>query len=452
MADLHPTTPTPAIFEYLLAKAQVVNDRYALTPAILEGANGVLARYPTLATKAGETYQLVKAYVPQDYAETVVCCENELCALNKDTLVSHAQSLDSSIHCALQTAQEKSQQLVYTAQEKREQLVQTAQEKRQQLVHTVQEKGQQLVTVATERAISGIDYVSNAIDYVDSTVDFVLPEKPQEPALSAPEKPQPGNVNTSEHVQYVARKALFMSKKAQRRLEKKAFEGLNDLRLRTQTVGAVDLIQYNRFLDIDTVMQGAAAVKKDVQQLAEGTRGLGEVLVSESIGRALKVYKGIEGEVVVVVKPILANIEDRAGDGIATINKVVVKVVVEPAKSFYTTVVQEFLNNPSAAFHDFKNNVVKAVGPEWTKALEVPTMELWESMKAIYETAPGDAEKLIASVGKRLSEIWGRETAEDGEIATKPLARCTSTSKLNDLTNHNDGFPFQKIVPREIQQ
>jgi hypothetical protein len=127
----------------------------------------------------------------------------ELCALNKDTLVTHAQSLDISIHCAFQTAQEKSQQLVHTPQEEREQLVQTAQKKRQQIVHNVQEKRPQLMTVATtERAISGIDYISNAIDYVDSTVDFVLHKKllePQsaretagkpvaEPALSAPEK------------------------------------------------------------------------------------------------------------------------------------------------------------------------------------------------------------------------------------------------------------------------
>jgi predicted dinucleotide-utilizing enzyme len=451
MTDTQATATTP-IFEFLLEKAQGVNDRYAL----VEGANGVLARYPTLATKAGETYELAKAYVPQEYAKTVDIYEKELCALNKDTLTTHAQTLDSSIHCVLQTAQEKKQQLVDNVQEKKQQLVDNVQEKKKQLVDNVQETKEQLVTAATERAISGIDYVSNGIDYVDSTVDYVLTEeeaakegKPStDTALSAPEKPQSGKVDPSEHVQYVAQKAMFMSKKAQRRLQKKAFEGLSDLRLRSQAIGAVDLIQYNRFLDIDTVMEGATAVSKDVQQFSEGTRGFGEVIVSESIERALKVYEGIEGELVVAVKPVLANLEGKAGDSIAKINE----VVVEPAKSFYTTVVQEFLNNPSAAFQDFKSNVIKAVGPEWSKALEVPTMELWESMKAVYGSAPGNVEALIASVGKRLSDAWGGENTENGETATKPLARSNSTAQLTDLANQNDGFPFQKIVPCDVEQ
>jgi hypothetical protein len=453
---------TPAIFGFLLEKAQDVNARYAL----VENANGVLEnvnqRYPTLAVKAGETYSLAKTYVPEEFHERVESYEKEICGLkNKENLSLHAQNLDSTIHSTIQVAQVKTQQVVDNVQEKRQQVVDNVQEKTQQLVDNVQEKTQQLVvnvqekrqqlvdnvvSVANEQAITGmslvatgIDMVDSTVDYVDSTVDSFLPE---EDAVDAEEKPvadtasplpekQQSVIAPSEHITYVAQKAMVMSKKAQRRLQKKALEGLKDLRLRTQAIGAVDLIQYNRFLDIDTVMEGAAAVSKDVKQFAEGTRGLGEVLMAETIGKAVKVYEDLEGELVVAVKPVWENLEGKIN-----------AVVVEPAREFYTTVVQEFLNNPTAAFKDFKASVEKAVGEKWTEALEEPTMELWGSMKGAYGNAPGNVEAIVANVGKRLSEAWGQTGT-----AAKPMSRSDSTARLADLATHNDGFPFQKIVP-----
>jgi len=417
------------IFGYLLEKAQTLDERYSLLEGASTTASTVLEKYPSIATKAGETYEMAKTLVPDDYKTSVEKAEKELCALDKAALTSHAQTLDSRI------------------QEGTAALMKAAEDKRRELVDNV-------VSAASERAIHGISFVDSGIDLVESTVDYVLPEEQQQdasaksdtrvrsltPTEDKPEKPQSNNAPPSEHVQYVAQKAYRTSKKAQRRLQKKAFEGLKDLRLRSQTIGAVDLIQYNRFLDLDTLMEGAAAVSKDVQQVVEGTRGLGEALVTDTFGKAIKAYEVIEGELVVAAKPVWDNLEGKAENGIAKINT----VVVEPAKEFYTTVVLEFLNNPTNSAKEFKAKVEDAVGAEWTKALEEPTMALWESMKLMYASAPGDVDTLVANVGARLYEAWGQNV--EVEVENKPISRSNS---MADLATQDAGFPFRRISPDE---
>jgi len=150
----------------------------------------------------------------------------------------------------------------------------------------------------------------------------------------------------------------------------------------------------------------------------EGARDFGGALVTDAIGKATKVYEVVEGEIVVAVKPVWQKLEGKAGNSVAKIN-----AVAQPAREFYTTVVAEFLNNPAQAAKEFIANVEAAIGPEWTKALEEPTIELWGTMKAIYALAPGDVETLIANVGKCLNDAWAEKSESLDGATSSPLVQ-----------------------------
>jgi hypothetical protein len=341
---------------------QVYDEHYKLVDGASSLASDVLKKYPSILTTAESSYQLAKAkLVPESYQETVETVEKEILGLDKKSLSTHAERLDSKIETTLKAVQGGGQAIQEKFAETRE----------------------KIVNAANEKAMYGLETVESGIDYV-------LPDS--EDATDASSQQQPGEAAN----QPLVNKALGISKKAQRKLRKKALEGLTDLRFRPEQLsGAVDLIQYNRFLDVRSVMGKHAGAAKTVLH-----------------DEAVKAWKVLESsEIVVKVKPVLDNLEGKADGALAKIKT----VIVEPAREFYTTVVIQFVNDPSQAAKEFRSNVEKAVGPEWTKSLETPTMELWETMTELYqkmEKPPAGAgveawkQTLVANVGILLETAW----------------------------------------------
>jgi hypothetical protein len=307
----------------LLETIQVYDEHYKLVDGASSIASDVLEKYPSIFTTAESSYQLAKAkLVPESYQETVDTVEKEIRTLDKEKISAHAQSLDAKISETLQAVQESKQAV-------------------QDRIAETQDK---IVNAASEKAMYGLETVESGIDYVLPDGEAVDDAE----ATAQPPAAVEGEATASS--QPLINKAMGISKKAQRKLQKKALAGLTDLRFRPEQLSeAVDLIQYNRFLDVRSVMEEQAGAVKTVldEKLVAGW----EVLESS--------------EFVVRVKPVLNNLEGKAGDALAKIQS----VIVEPARDFYTTVVVEFVNDPSQAAKEFRANVEKAVGPEWTKSL-----------------------------------------------------------------------------------
>jgi len=280
--------------------------------------------------------------------------EGELLAMDADTFEKHVDTIDSKINDTYHQCESTTREYVNGA-----------------------------IRKASDSAESGLQYAEDSLDYVlspsgetdtDEVADGLDLDKEADAALQ------------TDKLQIVAHKAARLSKKAQRRLQKRVLQGLNSLKLRQGHLleETVDLIQYNRFLDVDAVRKQAGEASK---------------VVGDAITTQLDVVDGM------VVQPVVQLTEKAAG--------VVQDQVVQPAKEFYTVVVVEFLNNPSQSTQEFLNTMQTKLGSEWSAQLEEPTERLrvalsgtWGHVKEVGLDYRESVEVTILDLVEKLQKGW----------------------------------------------
>jgi len=365
VAEEAPVVAEPAeersqLLKLFVAAVQDYDAHYCVTETVWDRASQLKEGHPdtvdAVLTRAQDTYQTMKAVLPESYQKQVATIEGELLTMDAAKFDCHVDRLDCKINDTYVHLEGAAKGYVNGAIDK-----------------------------ASTSAESGLRYAEDSLDYVlapsgetdsDEAIDGL--------DLNAPVKADSTALQT-EKLHVVAHKAARLSKKAQKRLQKRVMRGMSDLKLRQgNLLDAVDLIQYNRFLDVD-------AVRK---QAGEATKVVGDVITTQ-----LDVVDGM------VVQPARQLTEKAAG--------VVQNQVVQPAKEFYTVVVVEFLNNPTQTAQEFLQTMQTQLGSEWSSQLEEPTERLrarlavtWGHVKEIGLDYRESVEVTVLDMVEKLQKGW----------------------------------------------
>ncbi len=404
-APAPPKEDSAHLLGMFVATIQDYDAKYAVTATVWDRASQLKEGHPetveAMLNRAQGTYKTIKAVLPESLQEQVTIIEDELLKLDAATFDGHVHDLDRKLHDTYVHIEGAAKEYVNSA------------------IHK-----------ASTRAESGLQYAEESLDYVlapsgetdkDESVDDL--------DLNAAEKKEGESTLQTDKLLVIAHKATRLSKKAQKRLQKRVLRGFSDLKLRQGRLldGTVDLIQYNRFLDVDAVRKKAGEATKAVgdaiitqldvvdDMVVQPARELTEKAakaVGDAITMQLDVVDGM------VVQPARELTEKAAG--------VVQKQVVQPAKEFYTLVVVEFVNNPSQTTQEFLNTVQTKLGSEWSSQLEEPTERLragmadtWGHLKEVGLDYRESVEVTILDLVETLQKRWDElPVADRGSLAT----------------------------------
>jgi hypothetical protein len=400
-APAPPKEDSAHLLGMLVATIQDYDAKYAVTATVRDRASQLKEGHPetveAMLNRAQGTYKTIKAVLPESLQEQVASIEDELLKMDAAKFDGHVQDLDRKIHDTYVHIEGAAKEYVNGAIDK-----------------------------ASTRAESGLQYAEESLDYVlapsgetdkDESVDDL--------DLNAAEKKEGESSLQTDKLRVIAHKATRLSKKAQKRLQKRVLRGFSDLKLRQGRLldGTVDLIQYNRFLDVDAVRKKAG----------EATKAVGDAITTQ--------LDVVDGMVVQPARELTEKAAKAVGDVITTqldvvdgmvvqpareLTEKVQKQVVQPAKEFYTLVVVEFVNNPSQTTQEFLKTMQTKLGSEWSSQLEEPTerlragmAETWGHLKEVGLDYRESVEVTILDLVETLQKRWDElPVADRGSLST----------------------------------